>query len=34
MRLAEVGERTEIRDEYPIRDMTIDVGAHFAGVPI
>jgi hypothetical protein len=34
MRFAEVSERTKVRDEYPIRDMTSDIGAHFARVPI
>jgi hypothetical protein len=33
IRFAEVGERTKVRDKYPIRDMTSDIGAHFARVP-
>jgi hypothetical protein len=33
MRFAEVNEPTEIRDEYPIRDVTINIGTHFERVP-
>ena len=33
MRFTEVNECTEVRDKQPIRDVTINIGEHFARVP-
>lgn len=33
MPFAEINERAEIGDKYPIRDVIINIGAHFARLP-